>query len=139
MSEKNKALMRRVFEEVFNQGRMDVVDQLTASEFVVHRGGQSLRGREPNKAYVSALRRGFPDLKFTIEELVAEGDLVVTRWSASGTHEGTFQGVPPTGRRFNVSGIDIDRVEGGKAVECWAVMDELGLMQQLGLVPAPAQ
>ena len=139
MSDKNKALMRRVYEEVYTRGKLDAVDELTSSDFVLNRGGQSISGREPIKAYVSALRQGIPDLQITIKEQVAEGDRVVTRWNASGTHQGAFQGIPPTGRRFTIRGIDINRVVGDKAVECWTVMDELSLLQQLGLAPAPAQ
>ena len=139
MSEQNKALMRRVFEEVYNQGRLDAADDLAASDVVIHKGSQVIQGREGIKGYVSALRAAFPDLHITVEEQLAEGDRVVTRWTAHGTHLGEFQGLPPTGRQVRVTGTDIDRIVSGKAVECWTTMDELGLMQQLGVVPAPGQ
>ena len=81
---------------------------------------------------MAALRAGFPDLTITVEDQVAEGDMVVTRWIARGTHRGAFQGVPATGRDVVMAGTDIDRIVGGKVAECWAQVDELGLMRQLG-------
>jgi steroid delta-isomerase-like uncharacterized protein len=139
MSEQNKALMRRVFEEIYNQGKLTAADELAASDFAVHMPSQAIHGREGVKQYVAMLRAGFPDIHFTIEEQVAEGDRVVTRWTARGTHTGEFQGLPPTGKQVRITGTDIDRIVDGKAVECWTNMDELGLLQQLGALPAPAQ
>jgi predicted ester cyclase len=83
------------------------------------------------------LREAFPDLHFTVEDQIAAGDRVVTRWAGTGTHEGEFQGIPPTGRKVRISGIDIDRFASGKVVECWPEVNELGLLQQLGVLPAP--
>jgi steroid delta-isomerase-like uncharacterized protein len=134
MSEANKAHIRRVIEEVYNRGDLAVVDEVAASDLVIHASSQDIRGREGAKQYVTALRAGFPDLRFTIEDQVAEGDQVVTRWSACGTHKGTFQGIPATGRQVRLVGADIDRIVGGKVIECWVHMDELGLMRQLGVV-----
>jgi steroid delta-isomerase-like uncharacterized protein len=134
MSEANKAHIRRVIEEVYNRGDLAVVDEVAASDLVIHASSQDIRGREGAKQYVTALRAGFPDLRFTIEDQVAEGDQVVTRWSACGTHEGTFEGIPATGRQVRLVGADIDRIVGGKVIECWVHMDELGLMRQLGVV-----
>jgi steroid delta-isomerase-like uncharacterized protein len=134
MSEANKAHIRRVIEEVYNRGDLAVVAEVAASDLVIHASSQDIRGREGAKQYVTALRAGFPDLRFTIEDQVAEGDQVVTRWSACGTHKGTFQGIPATGRQVRLVGADIDRIVGGKVIECWAHMDELGLMRQLGVV-----
>jgi steroid delta-isomerase-like uncharacterized protein len=134
MSEANKAHIRRVIEEVYNRGDLAVVDEVAASDLVIHASSQDIRGREEAKQYVTALRAGFPDLRFTIEDQVAEGDQVVTRWSACGTHEGTFEGIPATGRQVRLVGADIDRIVGGKVIECWVHMDELGLMRQLGVV-----
>jgi predicted ester cyclase len=82
------------------------------------------------------LRAGFPDLHFTVEDQIAEGDTVVTRWTARGTHRGKFQDIPATGREIRLAGTDIDRIIGGKVVECWAHVDELGLMRQLGAIEA---
>jgi steroid delta-isomerase-like uncharacterized protein len=136
MSEQNKAHIRRVIEEVYNRGDLRVVDEVAASDLVIHAPSQEIRGREGAKQYVAALRAGFPDLRFTVEDQVAEGDMVVTRWTARGTHGGEFQGVPATGREIRLAGTDIDRIAGGKVVECWAQVDELGLMRQLGVLPA---
>jgi steroid delta-isomerase-like uncharacterized protein len=136
MSEANKAQIRRVIEEVHNRGDLAVVDEVAASDLVIHAPSQEIRGREGAKHYVAALRAGFPNLHFTIEDQIAEGDRVVTRWVARGTHGGTFQNVPATGRDVRLVGTDIDRMAGGKVVECWTHVDELGLMQQLGVVEA---
>jgi steroid delta-isomerase-like uncharacterized protein len=139
MSEQNKAQIRRVFEEVYNRGDLSVVDEVAARDLVIHASSQDIRGREGAKKYVAALRAGFPDLQFTIEDQIAEGDMVVTRWSARGTHSGTFQRVPATERDVRLTGTDIDRMIGGKVVECWAYLDELGLMRQLGASRPDAQ
>ena len=136
MSERNKAYIRRVIEEVYNRGDLDVVDEVAASDLIIHASAQDIHGREGAKAYVAALRAGFPDLHFTIEDQVAEGDMVVTRWIARGTHAGEFQGIPATGKEVRLAGTDIDRISGGKVAECWAHVDELGLMRQLGIIAA---
>jgi len=136
MSERNKAHIRRVIEEVYNRGDLGVVDEVAASGLVIHAASQDIRGTEGAKQYVAAMRAGFPDLHFTIEDQIAEGDMVVTRWTARGTHAGEFQGVPATGRDVRIAGTDIDRIVGGKVAECWAHVDELGLMRQLGVVEA---
>jgi predicted ester cyclase len=136
MSEQNKAHMRRVLEEVYNCGNLGLVDEVSASDLVIHTPSQEIHGREGAKQYVATLRTGFPDLHFTIEDQVAEGDMVVTRWTARGTHAGGFQGIPATGREIRLAGTDIDRIVGGKVVECWAHVDEFGLMRQLRVVEA---
>ncbi|MGH2543748.1 MAG: ester cyclase [Ardenticatenaceae bacterium] len=139
MSEQNKALLRRAIEEVYNQGNLAAIDELVASDFVIYMPSQEIRGREGAKQYVATLRAGFPDIHFTIEDQIAEGDRVVTRWTAHGTHTGNFQGIPPSGKQVRVTGTDVDRIADGKAVECWTNVDELGMMQQLGVVPTPEQ
>ena len=136
MSEQNKAQVRRVFEEVYNRGDLAVIDEVAASDLIIHASSQDIHGREGAKQYVAALRVGFPDLHFTVEDQIAEGDMVVTRWTARGTHAGEFQGIRPTGRAIHLAGSDIDRIIDGRTVECWAHVDELGLMQQLGVVAA---
>ena len=138
MSELNKAQIRRVIEKVYNRGDLAVVDEVAASDLVIHASSQEIHGREGAKQYVAALRAGFPDLRFIVEDQIAEGDMVVTRWTARGTHSGKFQSIPATGREIRLSGTDIDRLVGGKVVECWAHVDELGLMRQLGVVEADA-
>lgn len=136
MSERNKAQVRRVIEEIYNRGDLAVVDEVTVDDLVIHASSGDIRGREGVKQYVAALRAGFPDLHLTIEDQIAEGDMVVTRWTARGTHEGAFQGIAPTGHAVCVAGTDIDRIVDGRTVECWAHVDELGMMQQLGVVAA---
>jgi steroid delta-isomerase-like uncharacterized protein len=132
MSERNKAQVRRVIEEIYNGGDLDVVDEVAVSDLVIRIGSEEIRGRGEIKRYVAGLRAGFPDLNLTIEDQIAEGDMVVTRWTARGTHGGEFQGIPATGRTVRVTGTDIDRIVDGKTVDCWVNMDQLGLMQQLG-------
>jgi steroid delta-isomerase-like uncharacterized protein len=139
MSEHNKMLVRRAIEEVYNQGNLKVVDELVSKDFVVHSPSEEIHGPAGIKQYVSALREAFPDLHITIEDQIAERDKVVTRWTARGTHGGTFQGVAPTGKRGSMTGIEVDRFVDGKSVECWTNVDELGLLQQLGVIPGPEQ
>jgi steroid delta-isomerase-like uncharacterized protein len=139
MSERNKAIERRLLDEVYSQGNLDIIDELVFTDFVGHGtaadGGD--QGREAYKRFVIEMRTAFPDLRITVEDQVAEGDKVVTRWRARGTHTGPFQGIPPTGKRGEISGIIIDRIADGKVIECWSNTDDLGLLQQLGVVPAP--
>jgi len=141
MSEPNKSLMRRGIEEVWNRGNFAVVGELIAGDFVAHASlpiGE-IHGPEGVKRYFATLREAFPDIHFTIEDQLAEGDRAVTRWTARGTHGGAFRGVPPTGKQVSLTGITINRVAGGKAVEGWMNLDGLGLLQQLGVLPAPGQ
>jgi steroid delta-isomerase-like uncharacterized protein len=139
VSEQNKQLVRRAVEEIWNQGRFEIIDELAAGDIVVHGAapGQDLHGTAALTQFYSALRAAFPDLRFTIEDQIAEGDRVVTRWSARGTHLGEFEGIPPTGKTAAIGGVDIDRLADGKVIECWPFSDQLGMLQQLGVVPAP--
>ncbi|HXF60737.1 MAG TPA: ester cyclase [Caldilineaceae bacterium] len=137
MLAQNKALVRRSIEEIYNQGNLAAVDELAATDLVIHAQSEEIRGRAGAKQFIATLRAGFPDIHFTIEDQVAEGDRVVTRWTAHGTHAGAFQGIPPTGRQVRIVGVDIDRIVNGRIVECWAHVDELGMMKQLGVISAP--
>lgn len=141
MSQENKALVRRLIDEVWNQGKLAMTDELVAPNFATHDPGSPDFGRGPQavKQGVSLYRNAFPDIRFTIEDMVAEGDKVVTRWTASGTHKGELSGIPPTGKKTTVTGVTISRFAGGKIVETWSNWDTLGLMQQLGVAPAPGQ
>jgi steroid delta-isomerase-like uncharacterized protein len=139
MSEQNKQLVRRAIEEVYNRGNLDLVDELVSSNFVAYSPSEEIRRPSGIKQYVTELRAAFPDLHMTIEDQVADGDRVVTRWTATGTHTGPFHGIPPTGKAGKITGIDIDRIVNGKTVECWTNSDDLGLLQQLGVVPMPEQ
>ena len=137
MSQENKLLMRRVVEEVWNRGNYAVLGELAANDIVIHIPPDDVHGPAGIEQFWATLREAFPDMCFTIEAQVAEGDRVVTRWTARATHKGEFQGIPPTGKQVCVTGIDIDRIVNGKNVETWTNMDELGLLQQLGALPAP--
>lgn len=137
MSEQNKKIARRMFEEGEGQGNLGVVDELIASDFINHTPFGEMHGQEPARQFILMLRQGFPDLEVTIEDQVAEGDRVATRWTARGTHQGEFQGVPPTGNPMEISGIAMARIANGKVIEQWATPDLLTMMQQIGAVPTP--
>lgn len=140
MSADTKALSRRFLDEAFNGGNLDVVDELVAPEFVNHDSAmpEPLVGIEAAKASITGYRDAFPDLRLTIEDMIAEGDLVTTRWTARGTHRGDLMGITATGKQATVTGITIDRIRDGRFVESWTNWDTLGLLQQLGAVPALA-
>ncbi|MDQ4001303.1 MAG: ester cyclase [Actinomycetota bacterium] len=138
--EENKALNRRFVEEVINQGNIDAIDELIDPGVVDHAAPPGFpTGREGAKQFAAMMRAAFPDLHLTIEDMIAEGDKVAVRSTWSGTHEGEFMGIPATGRRVAVSGIDISRCADGRMVEHWEQFDALGLMQQLGAVSPPDQ
>lgn len=140
MSADTKATARRFLEEAFNSGNLAVVDELVAPEFVNHDAAlpEPTMGIEATKASIGAYRDAFPDLRMTIEQQVAEGEYVMTRWSARGTHEGDLFGMAATGKEATVTGITVDRIVDGRFVESWTNWDTLGLMQQLGVVPTLA-
>lgn len=138
-TEDNKALMRRVYEEIYNQKNLTLIDELAAADFVFHGGSRAIQGREAYKQFALMYIAAFPDLHFTIEDMIAEGDTVVVRHTLRGTHKGDFMGIPPTGKQATVTGITITRIANGKGVETWADGDDLGLMQQLGVIPAQGQ
>jgi steroid delta-isomerase-like uncharacterized protein len=134
----NKTVMRRYYEEVFNQRRTGLIDQLAVEDYVEHDPfpGQG-NGRADLKARVGAILGAFSPLQFRLEDLVAEGDRVVVRWCQTGTHTGPFMGIPPSGRQFTITGIDIHELRDGRMAEHWHVVDLYGLLQQLGAIPAP--
>ena len=138
-TEENKAIVRRVYEEIINQGNWAVVDELTSPNYVAHDPGfpQTVRGPEGLKQYFTVFRTAFPDTHITIEDMVAEGDTIAVRHTYRGTHQGDLMGMPPTGKQVTVTGIVIHRIANGKFVESWVNADNLGLMQQLGVIPAP--
>jgi len=135
----NRATARRVYDEVFNQSNLNMVDELFAPDYVLHDPGVpggELRGLEAYKEqWVSMLRTAFPDLRIVIEDQVAEGDKVVSRYTGSGTHQGELRGFPPTNNRVEVTGTITSRFAEGKIVEEWNNFDNMGMMQQLGIVP----
>lgn len=138
-AEENKAVTRRFLEEIFTAGNLALVEELFAPDYVLHDPSvpQEVRGPEGMKQYVAMYRAAYPDTRFTIEDQIAEGDEVVTRWVGRGTHQGELMGIAPTGRVVTVTGIEIDRIAGGKIEETWVSYDALGMMQQLGVVPSP--
>ena len=134
--EENKALVRRLVEEVWNKGNLAVVNELLATDYVFHHPtGTDFHGPEEYKQLVSEVRSAFPDIHFTIDDIVAEGDKVVYRWSLSATHKGEFRGIQSTGKKVAIWAIGIERIYGGKFVEGWERYDTLGLMRQLGVIP----
>src|SRR2546427_1772684 len=141
-TEQNKALTRRFRLEVFSQGNIAAIDEICDANWTYHDPdpqGNWPRGPQGMRQLVNLYRSALPDLHFTIEDEVAEGDKVVTRWTARGTHKGELMGIPPTGRQATVTGITINRMANGKIVEDWVNFDALGMMQQLGVIPAPGQ
>jgi steroid delta-isomerase-like uncharacterized protein len=137
-TEENKAISRRSGEEIFNGGNLGLADELYAPDYVLHDPSlpEDLHGPEGLKQYATMSRRTFPDARVTVEDQIAEGDKVVDRWTARGTHTGDLMGIPPTGRRIEVSEFTISRFAGGKIAEEWHQGDDLGMMQQLGVVPS---
>ncbi len=135
MSEENKALLRRWVEEGFNKGNLALLDELYA-DCVYHSPATGELKGEALKRFVASVRAAFPDGQMTIEDQVAEGDQVVTRWSFVGTHQGEMMGIVPTGKRVTMSGMVIDRIVEGKIVEEREEWDALGMMQQLGAMPS---
>jgi len=136
--ENNKALILRLYDEVFAKWNLGVVDDLVGPEFVGH---EMPPGTPPGpagfKQFYGWLRSAFPDLRYVVDDVIAEGDKVVVRWTWYCTHRGDFMGVSPTGKQATVSGMAIYRLAGGKCVERWVELSLLGLLQQLGAVPTP--
>ena len=138
-TEENKAIIRRLVEEFWNEGNADVMDEVFAADFVNHNPAPgSVPNREGTKQTNIAIRAAFSDSHTTIDDLIAEGDKVVWRWTFRGTHQGPLMGIPATGKQITFTGIVVDRMAGGRIVERWAQNDDLGMMQQLGVIPATA-
>jgi len=136
----NKALAHRLYER-WNKDKataLAVIDELCTTDLAVHGGGgDEFRGIKDFKKSMGELFDAFPDLRLKIDDMVAEGDKVATRYTWTGTHKGAFAGIPPTNKKLTMWEIDIIRIAGGKIVESWARSDTLGMMQQLGLIPTP--
>jgi steroid delta-isomerase-like uncharacterized protein len=137
-TEENKALARRFVAEVMNAGNLEAADQFIAPNLVVHNPvpGQA-PGREGCKQTLATLRNAFPDLHFTIEDLLADGDKVMIRSTYRGTHRGELLGFPPTGEPVAVMGIDLLRIADGQIVEHWGTYDQMEMLHQLGVLPSP--
>jgi steroid delta-isomerase-like uncharacterized protein len=142
MSEENKVLTRRSW-VIVAEGNLDTLEdalaEVYAEDIVVHEPDEDVRGVEGLKQFVTMIRSALPDLRITLEEDIAEGDKVVSRWRAQGTHQGELMGIAPTSNQVMITGITIHRIEEGKIVEEWENWDALGLMQQIGAIPSPEE
>jgi steroid delta-isomerase-like uncharacterized protein len=136
-TEANKTLVRRYYEDVFNGGKVELLDEMAVPDYDEHSPfpGQP-NGIEGLKARVAAILAAFRPT-FTLHGVVGEGDTVVAYWTNTGTHQGEFMGVPPSGRPVRISGIDIHRLRDGRMAEHWHVVEELQMLQQLGVIPEP--
>ncbi len=137
-AEHNKAIVRRLYDEVFNKGNLSAADEILAPNYSLHdpAAPKFAGGRQAYKRFQARYLKAFPDHRITVEDQIAEGNKVVTRWVARGTHRGDLQGIRPTGKRVTVTGITISRISRGKIAEDWQNWDSLGLLQQLGVAAA---
>jgi steroid delta-isomerase-like uncharacterized protein len=140
-AEENKAIARRHFEELWQKGEVSVADEIYAADAVGHDPMNPSHADYPESEKQAIIRdnTAFPNPQVTIEDQIAEGDKVVTRWTFRAAHSGDFMGMPPSGKRLDVTGVHIHRIAGGKIAEIWAYPDSLGFMQQLGAIPPLGQ
>ena len=136
--EQSKALVRRFYEQVWNRGNLDVADEVFAKDYVRHEPGGS-PGPEGQKRIAAGIRLAFPDIVMVIDFMIAEGDMVAARWTITATHKGDLPMAKATGKVVKFSGMNIYRFAGGKVVELWNHRDDLSMLMQLGVVPAPNQ
>jgi ketosteroid isomerase-like protein len=139
MSEQNKTAVRRLFDELWNKGNLLVADEIIAPTYLHHDDSTPDLGKGPEseKKRVNLYRTALHDFRLTIEDLLADGETVVARWSCRGVHKGELNGIAPTGKQFAITGVTIARFANGKIVEGFVNWDALGLMRQLGVVPEP--
>jgi len=140
-AKEHKALVKQYAEQVWTQGRIEVADKYVGSDYLRHDPGIpfEVRGPEGIKQLVPMYRAAFPDIHFTADDIIAENDKVVVRWDVRGTHRGELMGIAPTGREVRITAIEIFRLSDGKIAEQWVLVDNLGMLQQLGAFPPPAQ
>jgi steroid delta-isomerase-like uncharacterized protein len=136
-TEQNKAIVRRLFEEVM-KGNIAIADELIVEDYVQHSVFGIPNGREGFKQFFMAFAAAVPDAHFVIEDVIAEGDRIVTRLTVTGTQTGPLPGIPPTGNKFSMTGIDVFRLDDGKIIEHWDAVDQLGMLQQLGVLSMPS-
>ncbi|HYN88296.1 MAG TPA: ester cyclase [Ardenticatenaceae bacterium] len=138
-AERRLAMIANFFDEVWSWGNLAVVDERIAADFINHDPSNPWVGTGPEgvKEYVRTYRTAFPDLHFTLHDIVVEGDRIAVRWTARGTHDGELRGIAATGKRVAVTGITVFRLAGDKLAEAWIIYDMLGLLQQLGVLPSP--
>ncbi len=139
MSQDNKALVRRLFEEGINKGNERVIEELVAPNFATREESMRTVGVEGFKEMVAAFRTAFPDARMTIEDVIAEGNKVITWAYFTGTHRGPLEGIPPTGKQVKVKDVDLYRIEKGKIVESSTTFDRLGMLKQLGIISVPEE
>ena len=133
--QENKALARRVFDEIWSEGRFDVAEDLLSPDFVARPPSgmqEPLQGPQAATEFIRRLRDGFPDIRFEVEDMIAEGDLVAARWAATGTHDGDFMGFEPTENTATIDGMTFLRFRDGRIVEGWTQLDALALMKTIG-------
>ncbi|HEV2458565.1 MAG TPA: ester cyclase [Ktedonobacterales bacterium] len=135
-AEEHKANDRRIIEEGLNRKNLAFLDGITATDVVAHSPTGAIQGLAAYRQYLEAYLTAFPDLRFTIEAQLAEGDQSVMHWTARGTHQGALAGIPATGKQATTPGVTLTRWASGKAVEVWTYFDNLHLMQELGVIPA---
>ena len=135
--EHNKEVTRRFSAEVWGEGNAELADELIAPDLVEHTPFPApTPGLEGHKQVLAMFRAAFPDLKVTVDEVMAEGDMTYLRWHGAGTHQGQLMNIPPTGKPVQITGMDILKLENGKIKERWAEVNALALMQQLGVIPS---
>jgi steroid delta-isomerase-like uncharacterized protein len=141
MSDQNKNVVRRLFDELWNKGTLQVADEIIAPTYQHHDSSTPDLGKGPEseKKRVNLYRGAFHDFRLNIEDLYAEGETVVARWSCRGVHKGDLNGIAPTNKQFAITGMTICRFDHGKIVEGFVNWDALGLLRQLGIVPEPAK
>ena len=137
-AEENKALVRRAWEGV-SQANLDVIEEVYTADLVWHEPDEDIRGIEAARQFVAMYLDAFPDARITVEDMIAEGDKVVSRWTFRGTHQGKLFGIAPTGNQVTGTGITIHRFEGGRIAEEWEIPDNLTMMQKMGAIPEPEQ
>lgn len=137
MSELNEVIVRRFVDEVINRGDDSAMRELVHPKYLHRAPNQEIRGRDQLKVFFNAYRKGLPDLNVSIDDLVASGDKVVISMTLNGTHTGDLMGIPATGKPLSVHGMVISRIEDGRIIEEWEILDMLGLVQQLGVVSLP--
>jgi steroid delta-isomerase-like uncharacterized protein len=133
--EENKEIVRVLVEQIINNRKIDLVDELFAPNYVFHIPGFPLMDKQGLKQFLQMLIAAFPDFRESIDDLIVEGEKVAGRFSFHGTHKGEFRGIPPTGKAFSVSVMNILHIDGDKISEQWTVVDLFGLMQQIGVIP----
>jgi steroid delta-isomerase-like uncharacterized protein len=141
MSEQNKTVVRRLFDELWNKGNLQVADEIFAPTYQHHDASTPDLGKGPEseKKRVNLYRNAFHDLRLNMEDLIADGETVVARWSCRGVHKGELNGIAPTGKQVAITGVTIVHFTNGKIVEGYVTWDALGLMRQLGIVPEPTK